>query len=189
MKPQLICRSLILGAIWSAIGLSSAEEPRPTTVIDDAPPQLKGLLPQLMSTTFSPDGNLLVTTAGWPYTDAQEPGELIIWDLQTQSQKVVIRQEKTIRSAAFSPDGKLLAMSDFGGRTLILDPTNGQTLATLPPHNEIVNMVLFSADGKELYACSFDGQVTVWDVAAQKVAATKRNATRTTNRRGHKLLN
>jgi WD40 repeat protein len=171
-NAQLTSLALAVGSLWVLAQPALPHEPIQPIVIDSSPGRLRGIRPQLMSTTFSRDGKLLVTTAGWPYIDAQEPGELIVWDLASQSQKLIIRQEKTIRSAAFSSDGKLLAMSDFDGRALILDPTTGQTIVALPQHTTLVNMVRFSSDDKLLLACDFDGSVTIWDVAERKVIDT-----------------
>ena len=96
--------------------------------------------------------------------------ELVVWDLESGTRKLVVRQEKTIRSAAFSPDGKLLAISDFDGRALILDPATGKTIVELPRRPVLVNMVQFSPDGKQLLACDFKGTIRIWDVAAQKIS-------------------
>src|SRR5262249_26102286 len=137
------------------ISRAAADEPAKAVIVDNAPQRLAEIRPKLMSTNFSPDGKFLVTTAGSPTTTYDEPGELTVWDLKTRAKTLVVRQEQTIRSAAFSPDSKQLAMCDFAGNTRILDPTSGKTLVTLPVRNALVNMVRFTNDGKFLVACGF----------------------------------
>jgi WD40 repeat protein len=172
MKPPRIGTRLLALAIAIAGGYARAQESAQPIIVDNAPARLTNVRPRFMSTTFSPDGKLLVTTAGSPTLTYDEPGELIVWDLPKLTKRLIIRQEKTIRSAAFSPDGTLLATGDFGGNVLILDPATGKTLVELPERAQPVNMVRFTPDGKFLLACGFDGKVVIWNVAEKSVADT-----------------
>src|SRR5689334_428967 len=67
VMPSALAALCLIGMIRSV----QAEDKERTIVIDNAPARLRGIRPQLMTTTFSPDGKLLVTTAGWQYIDAQ----------------------------------------------------------------------------------------------------------------------
>ena len=135
-------------------------------LIDETPARLMGVESRFWSTAFSPDGKSLLVTAGNENPD--EPGELTIWDVPKWTPKLIRRQEKTIRTAAYSPDGTRVATGDFAGIVRMIDPHTGQILSTLPPHSKLVNSVTFSADGKILFVGSFDGQVTLWDVGQEK---------------------
>ncbi len=161
------CVSILIVVAINVMMLSGpVAEAAPPTVIDEAPARLQGVEPRLWSATFSPDGKSLAVTAGWE--NPEEPGELVIWDLASRSQKLIRRQEKPIRNAVFSPDGTLVAICDFAGSTKLLDSATGKINAVLPPHSKLVNSVAFTADGKTLIAGSIDGSITVWDVAAEK---------------------
>ena len=107
-----------------AIGTRSIAAPNPI-LIDHTPAELRDIAPRLWVAVYSPDGRTLATTAGW--TNPQEPGELVLWDIAKREPKLILRQKSTIRTAAFSSDGKKLAIGDFEGITTILDPQTGQT--------------------------------------------------------------
>ena len=154
-------------------GVFSFSAPSPIAVaadpiiIDEAPAALKKVESRYWATSFSPDGQSVAVTGGWD--KPAEPGVLTIFDAPTGAPKLIRRQEQTIRTVAYAPDGKRLAIGDFAGSVRIVNPENGQILNTLPPHEKLVNSVAFSADGKLLFAGSFDGQITMWDVKEETV--------------------
>ncbi len=172
MRTTSVCLFFGLAGFVGITVLARAEEavrdPRPTitVIIDEAPPELRGATPRLWAAVLSPDANTLATTAGWD--DPKEPGELVLWDVATRREKLIRRQEATIRTVAFSGDGKLLAIGDFAGRTSLLDPATGKIVATLPRHAKTVNSVVFTPDDKMLAIGSFDGTISLWDIAAGK---------------------
>ena len=145
-------------------------------VFDDAPARLKDVLPRFWSVSFSPNGESLAVTAGWEQPD--EPGQVVLWDLESRSLKLIRRQGKTIRSAAFSPDGKLLAICDFGGNTKLLDSTSGDVVVSLPTRTALVDTIAkgtpgtagiaktiaFSPDGTRFVTGTWDSGLTIWDV-------------------------
>jgi WD40 repeat protein len=135
-----------------------------TIVIDQAPPDLKEVTSRLWTVVFSPNGKTLAVTAGWD--NPHEPGELVIWDVATQQPKLIWRQGAPIRTAAFSRDGKLLAIGDFAGATQLLDPGTGKIVKALPKHFKLVNSIAFTPDGKTLVTSSLDGTIKLWDVAS-----------------------
>jgi WD40 repeat protein len=135
-------------------------------VIDEAPERLRDIKPRLWSVAFSADGKTLAVTGGWD--QPEEPGELVVWDLESRSQKLVKRQEKTIRRAVFSPDGKSLAICDFAGNVRLLDLSTGKIMQSLPERPKLVNSVAFTSDSKTLVAGGFNGTITIWDAAVGK---------------------
>jgi WD40 repeat protein len=80
---------------------------------------------------------------------------------------LIVRLGVTARSLAFSPDGKTLAMAEWGGKSIRLWdlPAHGQR-ATLPQSNVVD--VAFSPDGKLLAAASGETTVRLWDVATRR---------------------
>ena len=136
--------------------------PQSTAIIrDTAPPEMKGINPRFWAVAYAPDGRTIATTAGWD--DPREPGELVLWDVATGQARVVIRQESTIRTTAFSPDGRRIAMGDFAGNVAILDPTDGRIVKALPQQTKLVNSVGFTPDGRTLASGGFDETVRLWD--------------------------
>lgn len=133
--------------------------------IDDVTANL-GLKSRLFAVEFSPDGRWLVTCGGW--VAPREAGELVVWDVQTRKERLVWRQFHAFRSAVFSRDGKRLLVGDFGGVTRLVNPVTGTVLATLPQRNGIINYATFAPDEQTVLFCSFDGKITVWDVATKK---------------------
>ena len=67
-------------------------------------------------------------------------------------------------SAAFSPDGGLLATSGNDGTVRIWRPATGERLASLAGLCSCLPRVGFSADGRTLAAAGFDNHVRLWDV-------------------------
>jgi|GEM_PF-3516640 len=144
----------------AAAPVSTAADPG-LIVHDSAPPELRGITPRLWAAVFSPDGRTLATTAGWD--NPREPGELVLWEVASGRPRVVVRQENTIRTAAFSPDGRRLAIGDFAGQITILDPATGEELLKLPQQTKLVNSVVFTPDGRTLVSGGFDETVRLWD--------------------------
>jgi WD40 repeat protein len=107
------------------------------------------------SISFSPDGNKLASVS---YDDA-----IILWDVDSHLPIDSPLSEKAW-IAAFSPNGKFLATS--GGTTIILwdlskHPPLGQSLTG---HENSVNSLTFSPDGKTLASGSQDATIRFWDV-------------------------
>jgi len=79
-------------------------------------------------------------------------------------------------SAAFSPDGTILAVNDSGGSTNFWDIATGHWIAALPPGpcRGGAAQVLFSPDGKTLavIGAGNGGTTCLWNVAARQETAT-----------------
>jgi WD40 repeat protein len=99
-------------------------------------------------------------------------GQLIVWDAFT-GQRLFNYQEEIggLKSVAFSPDGKLLAIGSTGkpentiGTATVLEVASGEILSAMPGHAGWVWDLAFSPDGERLATVDFRGVGKIWDVA------------------------
>jgi len=70
----------------------------------------------------------------------------------------------SVRSVAFSPDGKLLATGDSDGIVRLWEASSGRELLTCKEHTNVVESVAFSPSGKILASGSYDKTIRLWDV-------------------------
>src|SRR5207248_9749850 len=85
-----------------------------------------------------------------------------------------------IRAAAFSPDGRTLAVAGWnnsygGGFTHLLAADTGRLVRTLKGHTGSVCSVAYSPDGRLLAAASWDSTATLWDSATGQLLRTLLN--------------
>jgi WD40 repeat protein len=78
---------------------------------------------------------------------------------------VVRRFAPEASSAAFSPDGAILALGSFDGAVRLVRVSDGVWLRTLSGHTGSVNSVAFSPDGTRLASGSSDNTVRLWRVS------------------------
>jgi predicted NACHT family NTPase len=104
-----------------------------------------------------------------------------LWDVAARKELTTLRgHNHYVTSVAFSPDGKLLAsggqeLVDNGrqpgyGPVKLWDAIVYQEKATLR-HEQMVNAVAFSPDGRTLATASWDQTIKTWDVATGKERA------------------
>jgi len=110
---------------------------------------------------LSPDGRLAATVGG-------KLDQVSVFD--TRSGRLLhVLAPHGVRSARFSPDGKLLATADYRG-TDLWSPRTGRHVGVLadPGKPKRMNDSEFSPDGSMLAAAGDDGAVRVWDVARRE---------------------
>jgi WD40 repeat protein len=112
---------------------------------------------------YSPDGKHLVAGGG---TGAENLGYGVIWDINAQEKLFTLPVDTFLASAAYSPDGKLVALASYFGTVSIWDTSTGKQLLTLTGHTSSVNAEAFSPDGKLLATASQDGTVRLWNVTS-----------------------
>jgi WD40 repeat protein/DNA-binding SARP family transcriptional activator len=130
-----------------------------TSVLDAIPTDL----------TFSPDGKTLAVAV----TDGLGTGSALeILSLPS------LRQLKKIPAPAgtsvkFSPDGRLLAFGDGGGRVWLYDTRTWRPRGRpLLAHTAAVATVNFSPDGQTLATTSDDGMTRLWDLPSGRPIGT-----------------
>jgi serine/threonine protein kinase/WD40 repeat protein len=107
---------------------------------------------------FSPDGRWLITETAQDFR---------LWRSGSWDQVWHIRREQGLfnNGAAFSPDGRLLALTMSLSAVRLCDPATGDALTTLQaPHVTSVSLVGFSPDGASLVVSAQSGEVGVWDL-------------------------
>lgn len=84
---------------------------------------LKGHGETISALAVSPDGRTLVT-GGFDVITTKNPVKLVFWDLATGVITRTVRAPHAVRALAFSPDGKMLAMTATGGKEISLFELN-----------------------------------------------------------------
>lgn len=114
----------------------------------------------ILSTSFSPDSAILVTTGG----------QLRFWDV-TGQELPAPSAEEYCRAIAFSPDGVTLALgSGSSGIIQFCDVATGKLkrqLKVLSPRQGIYSLA-FSPDGMKIAASTSRGWTRLWDVSSGK---------------------
>jgi WD40 repeat protein len=130
-----------------------------TSVLDAIPTDL----------TFSPDGKTLAVAV----TDGLGTGSALeILSLPSLRQLKKIPAPAGI-SVKFSPDGRLLAFGDGGGRLWLYDTRTWRPRGRpLLAHTGAVATVNFSPDGQTLATTSDDGSTRLWDLPSGRPIGT-----------------
>jgi WD40 repeat protein len=156
MFPVRFCIMFTVAALCLSPGAVSA---------DDKEIQKAGKAVRLVwFPRFSPDGKWLITAHGsW---NADEGGEVRVWNVETGKPKFVIPTERGVRTVAWAPNGKSWVSGDYGGSIYFYSAETGnQTGQIKLPGN--VEVLQSSPDGKRLFAAAGDGSIRVWEVPSR----------------------
>ncbi len=105
--------------------------------------------------TFAPDGQL-IAAAGQ---------HVILIDAVYQTEIATLPHGAWIWSAAFSPDGRLLASGDHNGIVRIWNVQERRIVAQLEGHSAAVGSLKFSPDSRTLVSGGNDDLINLWDVS------------------------
>jgi WD40 repeat protein len=107
-----------------------------------------------------PDGRILAVGRG---------RDIELWDLASRAKTVIgAAHEASVRSAAFSPDGKILASGDFGKTVKLWNLATRKDVFSVAAHGDCVTCVTFSSDGRTLATASIDKTIKLWDIRPGK---------------------
>ena len=118
--------------------------------------RLPGLTSEVTGIALSPDGRL---AAGGDFG-----GTGLVWDVDTGAEvtRTADFPKATKGKAAFSPDGRSLAMSRAGGDVLLLSVPD-RTWSRVQAHQRTVNGLVF-LDEDTVVSSAFDGTVGRWSI-------------------------
>jgi WD40 repeat protein len=131
---------------------------------------------------LSPDRKQACVGERFPLVfDSGRHAGLKLWDAETGKvfkDLASVFPKQYISAAAYSPDGKVLAVGRGGetggndGVVTLLDPATGKKLKALSPgHQYGITDLVFHPDGKHLASAGRDTLVRIWDIAAGKMVA------------------
>jgi WD40 repeat protein/predicted Ser/Thr protein kinase len=125
---------------------------------------LRGHRGGVTAVSFSSDGKYLYSGS---YDDT-----IKLWPVGFGESSDVLYQPRFLYSIAFSPDGKVLAASDYLGHTAALFDVAGRRRweQSIGKHSEVVQRVAFSPDGRFLATAGGDNEVQLWNLAQNKIA-------------------
>ena len=125
--------------------------------LNSAPNHFRGADRQQYSALFSPlSSSVLLRFAG---------SDAAILDVRGSKQYVELRgHSSTVRAADFSPDGQIVATTDFQGKLRLWEAATGRLLTSQTAHNIFSTDVAFSPDGKYLATASGDNTGRLWQV-------------------------
>jgi WD40 repeat protein len=113
---------------------------------------------------FSPDGRFLVTGLA---EQARYLSSYVVWEVGTWQRVREVRCDTWggWPSAAFSPDGKTLAVVQSLGKVLLLDAGDGRELAVLEAADpQMITEICFSPDGTLLAAACETRRIQLWNL-------------------------
>ena len=142
--------------------------------------------------SFSPDGRMLASASGFS-------SPLMLRDGATGQELRSLKSlnSMSVNTLAWSPDSKRLASAHFGFKRNVMDPKlaenfsfedmsfaikvwdaqTGTELSTLAGHNNFVNRLAFSRDGRLLASGGFDSTIKLWDLATGRELQTLKGHT------------
>ncbi|MGE0238555.1 MAG: caspase family protein [Parvibaculaceae bacterium] len=113
------------------------------------------------SVAFSSDGHTIMSGG--------DDGTIFLWDLTFADRRTLETFPGTIRSLAFSPDGRLAVSASSHVR--VWDVASGTLLKAFDYHLDGVASVAFSPDGQRILSGGEDGKIILLDLASDTIAA------------------
>ncbi|HEY5883975.1 MAG TPA: caspase family protein [Pyrinomonadaceae bacterium] len=142
--------------------------------------------------SFSPDGRLLAHAAGFT-------APLLLRDASTghELRRLKSLNSMSVNTVAWSSDSKRLASAHFGFKKNMMDPSmadnftfedmsfaiklwdpqTGTELSSLAGHNNFVNRLSFSRDGRLLASGGYDSTIKLWDTMSGRELQTLKGHT------------
>jgi periodic tryptophan protein 2 len=114
------------------------------------------------------------TTAQWLAFGAQNLGQLLVWEWQSQS--YILKQQahshqasssishSSITHLSYSPSSQHVATSGSDGKVKLWSIQSGFCFVTFSEHSASVTAVEFAKRGQVIFSASLDGTVRAWDL-------------------------
>jgi WD40 repeat protein len=97
-------------------------------------------------------------------------GKADVYDLDLGKQLYRLNTGKdTVRSIAFNPDDRLLAVTTGDQNIRLYDATTGKQKSIITGHSATVTSASFSHDGKMIVSASMDRSIRTWNAASGKL--------------------
>jgi WD40 repeat protein len=110
---------------------------------------------EVYAATMSPDGGTIVS-AGF--------SGLTLWDWRDPTALPEVKSQfGPCRAAAFSPDGRIVAVGCFDRQIRLWERGTDRILAVLSGHRDVARLITYVPDGSMLISLSFDGVLKFWD--------------------------
>ncbi len=88
---------------------------------------------------------------------------VILWGMETKTPlNIFTNHTQSVKTLAFSPNGKLLATAGDDGSILIWDVDCRKLVQTLSAHRWTISALSFLADSNTLISASWDGNIKFW---------------------------
>ncbi len=128
--------------------------------------QLRQHRDTVRTVAFGPRGDRLLSSG--------QDRSVILWDLESGKPIRNLAQQgsSAVEHAAFSPDGKTIAVGDMSGSpedVLVLDAETGRIQARLTGNAYGVLALAYSPDGRTLAAAGGDRTIRLWDLATNRL--------------------
>ncbi len=132
----------------------------------------KGHSAKIHKILFTPDGERIISVS--------EDKTIRLWNagdgelLNKFESQIGDGSDGMLYAAAISPNGKLLAVSGYpvssqeSNYIIIIDIDRGEQVATAIGHNNVINGLSFTGDGKYLLSGGDDGLVKIWRMDRSK---------------------
>ncbi len=149
-------------ALYTLLGLLIVNS-APTSVPAQEPQPPQKVARLVWFPRFSPDGeSLLSAHGGW---EAQEGGEVRLWNVDTGKAQHVIEHPRGVRTVAWSPKGTYFVSGDFGGTLRLFDAMTESLTKEIQPGN-MIEGVRISEDETRLVTTHSNGDILIFALPA-----------------------
>ncbi|MDX1436462.1 MAG: WD40 repeat domain-containing protein [Anaerolineales bacterium] len=93
-------------------------------------------------------------------------GRAAVWALDGETVAQIPASKKNLGGIAFSPDGRLIALSGLGDDITLWSLPEGELLGSLEGHSTAVTHLEFMAEGAQLISLGYDQSIRFWDTSS-----------------------
>jgi WD40 repeat protein len=116
--------------------------------------------------------SLIFNDDGTAFASGSKDGTVRVWHTTDGAPLMTFDAGEPVTSVDLSPDNTLLVAGTDYGQVYLWDTTNGgQIITILDNYERGLEIVTFNPTGSTLAAASWDGAMTLWDVASKRTLA------------------